>query len=385
MATLLLRNQNPDAVLQQVKVDVESGVWVTEEDQPVTRRALQTKHAFTHPFLNEKALKPTSSGQYVYTYRNHLEFLLALRYVYATLLKSENPTECSILIQPDPEYLVEETRFELYCSCNAKKAATHRLTTRQIGAMFSEIYGSPFEYGNKIILDKTVTYLDLPESLDADTLYEEPSIDVAWFRHQTCLDKYELRYINHHLGFGVFARTHIPKGELIALYNGHLVSTETEYKNYCYYQAKNKSFNLLIDASHYGNLARFINHAPTLEECKVDKKVFLCANVEVEHHNWYGADHIMYIADRDIACGEQILSSYGEAYFGSMMQQLHIKKNGTVLDEKHRRIQDTTVQKRAVLQILARYGNQQARWLLLRKPTITLLLCIMLGLIMQYK
>ena len=385
MPILLLRNHDHNAAVQQVSFDAQSGVFITEDARQLSRHELLTDLAFKHPILDERFLTPTRTGRYTYVYRNYAEFLLALRYVYATLLRVSNPAECAVRIRPAPKYLTDIDRKELYFSCHVRKAATQTLSARQISAMFSEVYGFPFQYGNEIILDKTVTYLDLAETMDADDLYQEPQVEPQWFQYQIPLEKYELRYINRRIGCGVFARTHIPKGELIGRYNGKLVSQDTEYQSYCYLLKENSSFNLALDADHYGNLSRFINHAPTSAECDVDPKKFLCANVQVEHHSWYGNDHIMYVASRDIACGEQVLSSYGKAYFEHSNTRVHIKKNGTIVDTHYHKIQDTPLEKRQRLSIFSRYGIQHAQWLLLRKPLFTLLLCIMLGLVLQYK
>ena len=385
MPILLLRNYDQNAAVQQVSFDIQSGMFTAEDGQQVSRRELLTALAFQHPILDEKALNLTRTGRYTYVYRNYAELLLALRYVYATLLRVSNPAECAVRIRPAPDYLKDTTRNEIYFSCHIKKAARQTLSTREISAMFSEVYGFPFQYGNEIILDKTVTYLDLVETMNADDLYQEPEVDPEWFQYQIPLDKYELRYINQRIGCGVFARTHIPKGELICRYNGKFVPQGSEYQSYCYLLWEHSSFNLALDAAHYGNLSRFINHAPIPAECDVDPNKFLCANVRVEHHCWYGNDHVIYVAARDIACGEQVLSSYGKSYFEHSNTRVHIKKNGTIVDTQYRKIQDTPLQKKQRLSIFARHGVQHAQWLLLRKPLFMLLLCIILGFLPQYK
>lgn len=379
MGVLVLRNHTPDAAVQQLRFDLKTGHFLTKSKQKVSRRDLAADLGFTHPILDEKPLVQIAKNQYAYQYHNEEEFCLALRYAYATLLKAKNPALCSIRIQPGEQYFSDAQQYKLYFSSHPQKVATQQLTMRQLNAMLTELHGQPFQYSNHNVLDKTLRWRDFSKEMDADKLYQTSAIDLQKARHQLCLDRYELRFMNTQMGFGLFAREAIQKGEVIAQYCGQYVSKKMQYKNYCYIPTKTSGYNLLLDARHIGNVARFVNHGA---EPSAHRKFsqFLTANVDVENHKMYGTSRIILIANRDILAGEQILSSYGSQYFRVPESRLHMKKNGAVYTSKQRRIKDSTAQLKRYLFIFAYYGNRRAQWMLLRKPLTVLLLCIGLGL-----
>ena len=215
MTVLILRNSNSEAIIQQLSFNLETGHFLTENNQIVTRHEL-VDLAFTHPILREDPLTETGKHQYSYIYHNDIEFCLALRYLYATLLQADNPAACSFRIQPAEQYFLDTKQYELYFSCHPKKAARQRLRMSQVNSMMTDIYGSPFQYCNHIVLDKTLTWVDLPKEMTADALYHSP--EQNWSPHQACLEQVELRFINERIAFGLFARTPIQKGALISQY-----------------------------------------------------------------------------------------------------------------------------------------------------------------------
>lgn len=383
MSILVLRNHDTDAPVQELRFDLKLGCFITDANQPISRYSLESELVFKHPILDEPPLSPVGTHQYVYHYDNEEQFYLALRVAYATLLQSEHPSLCSIHIQPSAQY-VENTRFyNLYFSSHPKKPAKQQVTTHALNHMLQKLYGKPFQYSNQILMDYTVTWVDLPAQLDADELYTQAAIAPArGSEHQYCLDRYELRFLNTHIGFGIFTRTAIQQGEVIAQYCGNIVSKNTDYLSYCYNAFENSGYNLLLDAYHCGNFTRFINHAPEPSTQLIPAKC-LSANVGVENHPKYGNHCILFIASRDIAAGEQVLFSYGERYFGTNIPMSYVKANGVFVDKKQRRLKNVNTELKKYLSVFADFGDRRAQWSLLKKPIMVLALGILMGLWFQ--
>jgi hypothetical protein len=378
MSVLVLRNHNANAAVQQLTFDLKTGHFLTKSKQIVNRRDLTSDLAFTHPILEEKPLTQTEKNHYSYIYHDDEEFCLSLRYIYATLIQAENPALCSIRIQPAAEYAQDTQRYYIYFSCHPQKAATQLLSTVQINAMLKDIHREPFQYTNRIILDQTLNWRDLSKKIDADTLFQARSAVQAEPNHQTYLDQCELRFINTQIGFGLFARKDIKKGALIGQYCGQYNSKTLQYSNYCYAPGKKCGYDLMLDAKYIGNMTRFINHAPDPSDNGIPSP-YLTANVDAEIHRNYGAPRIMLIASRDIAAGEQLLSSYGTEYYAIPENNLYFKKGAVITTSDQRRIKDTAAQANRILAVFIKYGIRRAWWLLFRKPLIALLLCIGLG------
>lgn len=382
MGVLVLRNHNPDAALQQLQFDLKTGHFLTPSKEKIRKQDLASGLAFTHPILDETPLVPIAKNQYVYHYHNEETFCLALRYAYATFLSAKNPALCAIKMQPSEQYFHDAHQFKVYFSPHPQKAATQQLTVRQLNAMLTELYGQPFQYCNHNVLEKTLYWRDFSMEMDADKLYLTNHLDLQKTDHQACLDRYELRFMNTQIGFGLFARYAIQTGEVVAQYCGEYVSKRTKYKNYCYIPNKTCSYNLLLDAHHIGNIARFVNHGPE-PDSQTHPGKYLTANVDVKNHRMYGTSRIVLIASRDIQPGEQILSSYGRQYFRVPDSSLQMKKNGAVFTSKQKRVQDSAIQLKQYLFVFAQYGIKRAQWMIIRKPLLVLLLCIGLGLWLQ--
>lgn len=367
-----------NASSQIIYFDLKMGEFLTNS-KVVSRQSVLASESLSHPLFTERILSQRKKNHYVYMYQDYSEFLLALRYVYATLLQVENPSKCVVHIQPGAQYHTNLDHEAMYFSIHAKKPARQQLSVAQLSGIISKISGYPFQYGNDIILDRQITYLDLPDELDADNLYYMEDTTQSMIDQRPILDKYELRYFNRKMGCGLFARTDIKQGELIARYSGQFMPKNLTYKSYCFIPADKAGYNLMLDGAHYGNVSRFINHAPSPENSSAH--IYLSANVVVENYLGYGNSHFFYVADRDIACGEQLLVSYGNQYFLVPDTILHLKKNGEIHDNQNRKINDTPQQRKEVLSVFASFGSRQAQWLLIRKPFIVLLLCIMWGLL----
>lgn len=374
MTVLILRNHHPKSEVQQLSFNLKTGQFLTEDKKLITRDAIETQLKFTHPILTEKTLTQIKPDHYSYTYANDAEFYLALRYIYASLLQATNPNKCFFHIKPTEQFFTDTKSYRFFFSSHGKKVARQYLTLSQFNAMMTEIYAKTFQYCNQVFVDEKLSRRDLPPTMDADALYQE-SNDFQSSDHQASLEQYELRYINSKVGFGVFARKDIKKGTLIAQYCGKYMPHKIAYQNYSYQPGKENGFNLMLDAQLYGNISRFINHAPE-PDTDTHENSYLCANLIAENHILYGNRRIMLIADRDIKQGEQLLSYYGEDYFSISENIYGMCKNGDVMDIKHRQIKDNYSQLKVYLSIFARYGNRRAQWSLFKRPLIVLIICI---------
>lgn len=148
------------------------------------------------------------------------------------------------------------------------------------------------------------------------------------------------------VGHGVFLSPEaqpIEIGTDVTYYCGELKSINSE-KGFLSY-AMNSSKNLLINAERYGNVARFVQHAPTLEELKnnfgidtskLPQEQIATSNVKAERIE--NLNIIKFIAISKILPGQQILVSYYKDYwFGAFIykqirEKLFDKNNGTLIN-----------------------------------------------------
>ncbi len=383
MAFLSLSNHNLDSETKKIRFDLRTGQFTTDNEQIVSKQDLMTRLAFIHPLLSESIPFQKSGTLETYVYQNMDELALALRYFYAKLLSMDNPAGCQVHVKPTAQYQAEQEVYEIYFSCHPQQIAKKRLSSNQLNLLILSLRGHPFQYSNRILLDKILTITDLPEMMDGDALYQPALSILQCPTHQVCLDQYELRYLGQTMGFGVFARTQIEKGDFIAQYCGKFSANEPIVKNYAYLPQENMGLHLVLDAMHYGNLSRFINHAPSPETQNPTRSKFLTANVVSEKHFFYGNRYIAFVAARTIAVGEQVLFDYGAYYFDSPDEILRITRNGAIIDAKQQRVKDTEQQKKQSLFAFAQHGVQDARWLVLRRPVMALMVCVMISVILD--
>jgi len=121
-----------------------------------------------------------------------------------------------------------------------------------------------------------------------------------------------IKRINEKVGYGLFASVPLKKGDFIGEYTGVVRKTveltesfedgswETDFS--WDYPDEVGDAALEINGRLEGNELRFVNHG---SEC----------NLDVEHTLHDGLWVIFFIANRDIAKGEQLLVSYGEEYW----------------------------------------------------------------------
>lgn len=114
-------------------------------------------------------------------------------------------------------------------------------------------------------------------------------------------------WVDEVLGYGAFAEEDIAQGEYVGEYTGlvrRVSRFRAELNGYCFhYPTRFWSFHYyVVDAVHEGNEISFVNHSdkPNLQPlCLVDR----------------GLLHLVLVAKRDIAKGEQLFFNYGEDYW----------------------------------------------------------------------
>lgn len=115
-----------------------------------------------------------------------------------------------------------------------------------------------------------------------------------------------IKLVNQHVGYGVFAKTDIPKGSFVGEFTGEFKKAEecatSVYFVNCF--IPNTKANYVIDASYFGNEMRFINDGQ-------------------EHSNCCGANvlgddcmtHMIIVAAKNIQYGQQLTMPYHNDYW----------------------------------------------------------------------
>ena len=132
---------------------------------------------------------------------------------------------------------------------------------------------------------------------------------------------FSIRYIDPVLGYGVFAEEEIPKGGYIGEYTGMIRKRRrgSDKKNdYCFeYTIGDWVYNpFIIDAKEEGNMTRYMNHS---EEPNVESlSVFV-----------QGLMHIIFVAEKPIAPGDQLCYHYGDIFWKKRRRAKKIPISGS--------------------------------------------------------
>lgn len=125
-----------------------------------------------------------------------------------------------------------------------------------------------------------------------------------------------IRFINDQIGYGVFAECDIAEGEMVGEYTGQVIDLKdvksTKY-NWVYSMTHDKLGNpvsISLDASETGNEMRYVNHDYN-------------PNAGMQTVPQGGFWHAVYIANRPIKKGEQVLTNYGTGYWSGARGQPH--------------------------------------------------------------
>lgn len=150
---------------------------------------------------------------------------------------------------------------------------------------------------------------------EAKKLYEkgEMTLEQLWLGryfqkeiNSRLIPDVSIRWIDHHVGWGVFAMKDFKKMQFIAEYTGRIRKRrKADVKNaYCFEYVVVQGFRspYTIDAIDQGGLARYINHSDT-------------PNLNSSLATYDDMSHVVLYAKEPIAKGSQLCYDYGPDYW----------------------------------------------------------------------
>lgn len=373
MVKIILNNKKKDSPYKSAILNLSEGNCIINNEE-VALDALE-QFNFSHPLLTELPLH-SSTNLYRYSYHNFDDLLRVPRLVYATLLHAKNPLSCHFEILPSSSFFKLKSIYKIPFSLDYRKAAKEEITISQLNDIVSDFSGFKFHFQDKFIIESQFYYEDLPAEIDADLLYKKDDVIRELLDLADNIEPLELRYINHFIGFGIYTRQPIEKDEFVLFYCG-LKNLEPKAMHY-YFHPKTDALNTGVDAREYGNMARFINHAPSSDEATSTS-----ANLIAIGYNVLGVEVIALFALRDIKKGEQLLFDYSKKYF-RQMELLKFNVDGNVVNSDSKELYDSNDQRVAMLRVFARHGVKQAILKLANRFIIIVLVIIVLGLFLNY-
>lgn len=344
--------------LKTKQVELSNGNVCKTEDIIIPNRN------WYHPILDIPTFNLPNT-RIICRYQTHHELFTCLNKIYPTFLHSSKPDNLTILFKHSGiSNLTEEF---IFISPHRDKSAVKAINLNQFSELITNLTKEKFVFSNQISIDSIISLGKLPETVNANQICQ-CSIDLRDIPTLSeTLTSFELRYIQYQIGFGVYARDHIPKDSLLFLYNGKK-QNEIHSKEYRFNERD--AYNLLINARQHGNLARFINHAKR----SYKDKSFKCANVRSIYENFYGLGLIAIYAKRDIFPGEQLLIDYGKVtrqwqkkFYFSMQNQIYNSDKQKVTPSK----QDNRIQA-----IISNFNNPN--WIKFSLRLIIVLLALLL-------
>ncbi|MBL7480161.1 SET domain-containing protein-lysine N-methyltransferase [Legionella bononiensis] len=377
MVTITLTNNNFDSKDDKVTINLNTGACFFSDNREMPLHQFIKHVDFVHPLLSEPFLS-SSDDVYHYEYNNIRELFYSAIFVYKTLLHVDNPKLCVFKINPSLNFHHNKLPERLYFSIDGNKSATELISINQLNRIVSALLRDPYEYSEDLIINDSFTVEDLPESVNGDLFYpsEEPFFQI--FENPVDLSRFELRYINPIIGFGVFSKTLIKNEEVLGIYSGVKQVNPPESFNFAY-KPDGDSLNMILNARGFGNITRFINHAPNLDNnsLSADSSQRLFANSKGSIYFINGLSFIVYLATRDILPGEQLLVDYGTLYFKEY-SPIRFKTNGRPL--KIKSFKKMSKRRLAHLRIMANYGVQKAqRYLQFRMFLIISIICVLMA------
>lgn len=376
---ITLGNQKNDGPVRRVVYDVLSRNFFLEDGQALPRDYFLENVTFHHPLLEESY---TQSDDFIYSYQyDDIEGLFhSAIYVYSTLFWADDPLKCHFKISPSSLFQRSQAPETILISLGLQKPAKFSITISKLNDVISLLYNRDFQFSNDVIIDSEFTINNLPSEVDGDALYKMTWEIVQLLKSPPGAEYYELRFIDPVVGYGVFAHQLIKKGTCVGVYTGIKRNHRTNNLNYAF-AVKSDLLNMYIDACQFGNLTRFINHAPSMDDFihEPAKDHFLLANIGTPRYYLNGIDILIYKATRDIQPGEQLLVDYGKNFFKNL-EFIRFKPNGKVFGNWEGRIK-LLMKKTSFMRAMADLGVKEAQsYLLIRYIIIFISIFFVMGL-----
>lgn len=367
-----------DSPYRQAIINIATGKCILDDKHEVERKQLLSL-GFQHPLIMEQRVK-TANDVYHYEYNDIDGLLHCARYVYSSLLQADNPLVCKFKISPSAVFLPPKASESIYFSICGHRFASESISITQLEDIVTHISGSKFEFLESIVIDEEFMMQDLPKSIDGDALYKTDAQLLALLKTPCDLERYELRYINPAIGFGVFSRDVIKKDETIFFYGGVKKNNHTHEIDDVSYAFDNRldCLKMFLDARERGNIARFVNHAPNPSKNNQFSRgnALLEANVSTTSNYLNGVEMVVFAANRDISKGEQLLVDYGSKFFKAIPMN-RFKSNGKPSLGAFKK---STQKKLAQIRVMASCGVQKAQqYLLLRMLSIGFFILVLMG------
>lgn len=368
MVCLILNNGNTLSNASSVRINLSTKRCVLATDEVISLAQLLERDDFVHPLLLEPS-PPNTNNVYLFTYRTLGELFTAGIFVYSALLHSSQPQQCRFKIRPAADYAATPQTEPIFFSATGKKSATQALSIHALEAFIKDLTAKSFVFSNDTLIDSEFSMQQLPKTVAGDSLYISTRQRTHLLAQTAQISPFELRYIHPLVGLGVYARSLIKKGEIIANYSGIKKSANTSCSNYLF-SLKQDCLGLELDAEAHGNITRFINHAPRQSEMSTTQcKQILSANVVADNHLSNGLQWVVYYAERDINVGEQLLVCYGAHYFKHQTAR-GFSTAGALVDENNKAIRPNKQLQLKHYRIMANHGINHAQYYLLGRISL---------------
>lgn len=377
MVKLALLNQTPASKYREAIVDFSTGICRLDDQHEIELKRVKLETDFTHPLLNH-TIQQTPDNVYLHRYDDVYGLFHSAIFVYSILLQVDTPLSCKFIIKPSETFQWTKPQSELYFSINQHKPAKEAISVAQFERFVSYItryrykkrydykVDFNFEFLDDIFINTQVTYQDLPEYVNGDLLFTPNDQLIPLLKSSSMLQRCEVRYINPVIGFGVFSREMIKNEDVICVYSGLKSKLPVDGTGY-EFGPRSDVLNMTINALEYGNISRFINHAPSLslDETSLGQDAPLKANVTANLNYLNGMAVFVFSACRDILKGEQFLLNYGSNFFQNR-SPYYFQSNGQLMgDKKVFRI--AKCEQLNEIRIIARQGVRCAQYYLLSR------------------
>lgn len=386
---LILTNQKKSGKIKQIKIIFDKTKkniieYLDEEVRRIEVREFLDIHGkdFEHILFKVQPLKK-KNGIYCYQYQTLEELANVINIIYTTFI-FYYPDCTNIHISPHVNFFKPLKRKIVPFSVarnNLKKSKALKL--EGFISLISRLKNQKkFLYAELPKIDIKIDINDMPFKW-------EPVPELSKEIKDKILnpqEPFEIRYISDGIGVGIFSSRKIKKDELVGIYIGEY-KIQNQLGHYEYTFASDSNFcPFSCDSMNYGNLTRFINHAPekidlNSQPVEFDRHLsskLLLANIEARNYRLGHLSLIGMHALREIKPGEQLLFDYQGSYWARRKPCFFTEKQKVVDAYGNVAKKVNFISNKSWYQ-LAKYGVQdsQTQWILgLGKRFIYILLIL---------